>query len=445
MIWNDFLSAGYGCCGGSSSFTDYEQVSDEAKRYKAKATEEGHIILDEDIVKVLGIEDAAELHVVNEGNRIEIYPNIHSLGKIYIEPTSKCNLSCHTCVRRTWKEPMGNMDLHLFDALIEQLKDFKSLHSVMFGGFGEPTFHKDILYMIAKIKSLGVNVEMVTNGTLLDETLLKGLIENGLDTLWVSFDGTSADRFEDIREGANFNAIVKNLKNLKSLNLESAHKVKVGIAFVVMKNNINELKNMDKLIYQIDASKVSISNVFPYSIDMLDEMVCSLNVGDIAPNTFNLKSAFISLPIIDITEATKEPLYELFMKNRNVSIMRNKIGTETSSCRFIKERCTFIRWDGNVAPCMGLLHSYSTYFNYYKTEREVTPYSFGDISKNNLKDIWNSQEYHDFRERVDSFDFSPCFQCGPCQLAEKNLEDCFGNEFPTCGGCLWGQGVIQCP
>jgi len=26
-----------------------------------------------------------------------------------------------------------------------------------------------------------------------------------------------------------------------------------------------------------------------------------------------------------------------------------------------------------------------------------------------------------------------------------NLEDCFGNSAPTCGGCLWAQGLIQCP
>jgi hypothetical protein len=30
-------------------------------------------------------------------------------------------------------------------------------------------------------------------------------------------------------------------------------------------------------------------------------------------------------------------------------------------------------------------------------------------------------------------------------LAEANLEDCLGNTAPACGGCLWAQGVIQCP
>jgi len=30
-------------------------------------------------------------------------------------------------------------------------------------------------------------------------------------------------------------------------------------------------------------------------------------------------------------------------------------------------------------------------------------------------------------------------------MADMNEEDCFANPFPTCGGCLWAMGVIQCP
>jgi dihydroorotate dehydrogenase subfamily 1 len=42
-------------------------------------------------------------------------------------------------------------------------------------------------------------------------------------------------------------------------------------------------------------------------------------------------------------------------------------------------------------------------------------------------------------------DGEACTSCGACELMNNNEEDCFGNKFPTCGGCLWAQGVIQCP
>jgi hypothetical protein len=54
-------------------------------------------------------------------------------------------------------------------------------------------------------------------------------------------------------------------------------------------------------------------------------------------------------------------------------------------------------------------------------------------------------EHLSFRDRVQDFDFAECTICGSCDLAEKNEEDCIGNTFPTCGGCLWAQGVVQCP
>jgi hypothetical protein len=49
------------------------------------------------------------------------------------------------------------------------------------------------------------------------------------------------------------------------------------------------------------------------------------------------------------------------------------------------------------------------------------------------------------RERLLAFDFAPCTVCNSCDMADENLEDCFGSTAPACGGCLWAQGFIQCP
>lgn len=189
----------------------------------------------------MGFAPGANVDVIQDHGRIEILPNIHSLARVYIEPTSRCNLSCQTCIRNTWNEPTGDMDLKIFEKAANKLSRFPHLDSVMFGGFGEPTVHKDILYMIQSIKSLGLKAEMVTNGTLLDEVMLAGLMKSKLDTLWESFDGTMETSFEDIREGASFQKVVDSLKLLQKMNRRSPHKIEIGIAFVVMKKNINDL------------------------------------------------------------------------------------------------------------------------------------------------------------------------------------------------------------
>jgi MoaA/NifB/PqqE/SkfB family radical SAM enzyme len=89
------------------------------------------------------------------------------------------------------------------------------------------------------------------------------------------------------------------------------------------------------------------------------------------------------------------------------------------------------------------MHSYPTYLK--GQNRNVRGHVLSNLTGQDLKSIWETPDYVAFRKRVQEFDFAPCTWCAGCEMAEKNEEDCFGNGFPTCGGCLWAQGVIQCP
>jgi MoaA/NifB/PqqE/SkfB family radical SAM enzyme len=113
------------------------------------------------------------------------------------------------------------------------------------------------------------------------------------------------------------------------------------------------------------------------------------------------------------------------------------------TCPFIKKRSLSVRWDGGISPCPPLLHSHTCFMG--DLERKNRECLFGSLKDHGLLEIWKGPEYTAFRKRVTSFDFSPCASCASCELAESNEGDCFGNPFPTCGGCLWAQGLIRCP
>ncbi len=420
---------------------DSGPVVSRKKSFRIKAGKGACLDVPPDVARKLGLEAGAELELLIDG-RIELRPNIHSLSRVYVEPTSRCNLTCATCIRNTWAEPLGDMDPAVFHRLMTQLKRFPHIESVMFGGFGEPTVHPDILSMIAAVKGLGLRAEMVTNGTRLDDVMLGGLIESRLDTLWVSFDGASEACFEGIREGADYGRVVSSLKRLREMNAKSPHRIEVGIAFVVMKRNIDDLRRIDRLIEAVGANRVSVSNVLPYSAEMEREMICGLAVSLETFSSVPGKTE-ISLPRLDINNLTKDAIFELLRGYDNLTLMGNPVRTEIKSCRFIRERCAFVRWDGKISPCMGLLHDHTTYLN--GNERKIEAYVLGDVMRSDIFDIWSSKEYREFREKVDAFDFSPCHACGGCNHLEANREDCFGSSFPACGGCLWAQGVIQCP
>ena len=42
-----------------------------------------------------------------------------------------------------------------------------AIHSVVFGGFGEPTLHPHLPGMVGELKRQGLRVELISNGTLL--------------------------------------------------------------------------------------------------------------------------------------------------------------------------------------------------------------------------------------------------------------------------------------
>jgi len=402
----------------------------------------GGLTLPARLARKLGANPGERIEIVEERGRIELRPNIHSLARLYIEPTSRCNLACQTCIRNTWNEPMGDMNEATFDRIISGLDRFLHLETVMFGGFGEPLAHPRILEMVRAVKALGFGVEMTTNGTLLQGAMLEGLVRSGLDRLWVSFDSADEARFESIRKGARFRSVVGNLERLQKLNKKRKRPLAVGIAFVVMKKNVDDLVAMDELSRSIGADRIIVSNVLPYSPEMEKEMLCQLTLTT-DTFTFAPGKTEMSLPRLDISPYTREAVLKLLRGYMNLSLMGSSLAAPSRSCRFVAERSTFIRWDGRVSPCMGLLHPYKTYL--YGNERRVSEYSLGDIHHRTLRAIWNSKEYRFFRERVRAFDFSPCHICGGCSLVEENKEDCFGSAFPACGACLWAQGVIQCP
>ncbi|MDD5628286.1 MAG: radical SAM protein [Elusimicrobia bacterium] len=412
-------------------------------REQAEAADELTLRLPAQAARRLGLCAGSRLDVAVERGKVTLRPDIHSLAKVYLEPSSRCNLACRTCIRQTWSEPQGDMSPEVFRKLLKDLRRFPSLESIMLGGFGEPAVHPGLLSMVADLKALGLRVEMVSNGTRLDEAMGRGLLRAGLDRLWISLDGTEAETFEQVRKGARFKDVVRNVKRLREPGRGGAGGIAIGIAFVVTRKNLGDLKAVGAMARKIGADRVSVSNVIPYSLEMELQMACNFAVtlGTLAATSDKVD---IDLPRLDAVESTKEVLWQLLAGGEGLSLMGTQVGARVDECRFIRERCACVRWDGKVAPCMGLMHAHSTFFQ--RSRREVQAYSPGDVTRQSLWEVWNGADYAAFREKVAAFDFSPCHVCGGCHLSEQNLEDCQGNSFPaTCGGCLWAQGIIQCP
>ena len=119
------------------------------------------------------------------------------LRKLYIEPTTKCNLNCRMCFRHTWfDEPICDLSLEDFRKALDTMPS--SVETIFFGGMGEPLFHRDILQMVRLAAETGAEVELLTNGTLLSEELIAGYVrETGCALILVTHSLQQARRIAD--------------------------------------------------------------------------------------------------------------------------------------------------------------------------------------------------------------------------------------------------------
>jgi MoaA/NifB/PqqE/SkfB family radical SAM enzyme len=333
-----------------------------------------------------------------------------------------------------------------FERIFETVQGLSPRPTVFFGGYGEPLIHHKLIEWVKRLKALGARVELITNGLLLTEERSLQLIRAGLDMLWVSLDGASPESYEDVRIGSSLSKVIENLKTLRRIRYKATDidntKPTLGIAFVAMKDNIAELPELLRLGISLGAKQFSISNVLAHTPELHEQVLYKRTIFNTATR-LSSSLPLVSLPRMDSDQLTKDALAEVFARKYRLEIGGYEFNRGVDSCPFIERGSTAIRWDGSVCPCLPLLHTNQNYFE--NRLRRTGTYTVGNVLEKDLLDIWNDQNYANLRERVQRFDFSPCTFCNGCELSTDNQEDCLGNTGLACGGCLWAQGVIQCP
>lgn len=366
------------------------------------------------------------------------------LTKLYVEPTTTCNLDCIMCVRTAWREPIGTMPLATFAALMDEVAALDPPPTVHLSGYGEPMAHPHFLELVRLAKAAGARVEVTSNGTLLTLEMAEALIDLDLDRLVVSIDGVGASHYEEIREHSSYRRVINNLRGLKRLRLRRSGRhgnPQLAIAFVAMKENIDDLALLPQLAVQLGAWEILVSNVVPHTAAMEEQILyhralsaCAYRASRWVPE--------LKLPKMDLEGDALASLGGAYHSTSSFTLLGTSLSARNDYCQFAQEGYAAVRWDGEVAPCLSLLHDHPEYIR--GRRKDVTHHTFGNVNDAPLRAIWASPAFSRFRRDLRAFHFSPCTTCGGCERFPENFEDCTGNGFPTCGGCLWAQGFVQC-
>lgn len=370
-----------------------------------------------------------------------------TLNKLYVEITTHCNLSCEMCIQRVWGEGAHNMPLATFSHLMEQVEALPTPPVIHFGGYGEPMVHPDFLAIVQRAKATGAQVEMTTNGMMLTRQRAEALVELGLDKLVVSVDGVTPDSYSDVRVHGDLDRVIQNLRYLHHLKVRKSGRhgtPRIAIAFVAMKSNIAELPELARLASYIGAWEIKVSNVIPHTPEMETEILYeeALRAATFRQSRWAVN---MSLPRIDLNPTTTPALHDVYDSRVSLTWMGRSWSERTNYCRFAHEGFAVVRADGEVSPCLSLSHTHPEYT--HGRRRVIRQHGFGNVQEQDLGAIWHSDAFAQFRQQVRDFEFSPCTNCSNegCQHFSSNVSDCTEHSFPTCGGCLWAQGIVDCP
>jgi len=332
--------------------------------------------------------------------------------QIQLHLTNFCNLKCFFCPTRTLIDksrlnPKNELTTDAWLTIIKQGEELNVKEWHICGG-GEPFFFKDkAVSVIHKIKELHRHCEIITNGTLFDEEMIRNFVQIDVDKITFSIDGSHARIHESIRGVSCFDMIKDNLK-LFCYWKKKLHKNKPRIAFhVVMCNkNYRNLEDIVKLAQKTGAEDVLINalNIWSDKIKALElhekqktELKSILVKADkyARKHTINTNiPEFIELNLFDIANVMDKSIYV-------------KSGSEKS---LLNAAC-FMPWynmsvfsDGECKPCFIL--------------KQQGP----SLKKDSLKSIWQGDFFNTLRNDMISNKMrSDCSKCNPWSFY-KNKE-----------------------
>lgn len=420
-------------------------------------------------------------------------------SKLFVEVTTRCNLNCFMCVKQNQGSEVveGNLSPELFSRLEPVLPHLEAL---ILNGIGEPLLNPHLESFIARARKLMPSdgwIGFQTNGLLMTKLRAIALVDAGLDKVCISIDAISPEQFKKMREGGEVDAIEMALSALNSARtLCNRPEVKIGIEFVAMRSNISGLPETLEWAAGRGASFAIITHVLPYDEQHAHEaLYCNIsdktielynswrrtaikagidiqryaevrwkysrtkdeqavvNMVDAMKDAAEQQGIMLDMnKLLRVEERRLEEIGEIFKAAEAVA---QRTGMELRlpgialkeqrKCSFVEEGSAFVSWSGDISPCYFLWHRYECFASGWN--QTVKPKVFGNIWEQDIVQIWQNQEFTNFRNDVLAYDYPSCSSCGlaPCDYVqtEEFEQDCHIRSVP-CGSCLWCTGVFQC-
>ena len=261
---------------------------------------------------------------------------------IKIDPSPICNLRCPDCKQSNpeFKKKFNEKMTLTLDNLKKVIEPISSqLLGVSLSLNGDPFTNKHISELISYLHKKKISVNFPTNFSVeFSDDEINSIISSGLDTLYISLDGTNEDSYKKYRVGGNFELVKNNVIRFQGIKRKLKTKRPNLIwKFVVFEHNRDEVELVKELYkdWHFDSYRIDLS----------------------------FTSEFV----------------------RNKQKEQGKKTSEKKKKCFWLWNTFMVLWDGTVYPCCN-----------WNFETEI--FHLGNAFENNITDIWNSQPYRTLRQ-----------------------------------------------
>ncbi len=331
-----------------------------------------------------GIKFSLNLLSLEVSNGLELSRVYGQPKHVQIEITTHCNFHCPMCSRTVW-------DNHNFLKNPKHMafQDFKKIvlklpycESINLQGAGESLLNPDLVNMVRFCKKNSIRTCLITNASVLSEQLGRNLILSGLGEIYFSLDSADAKLFRKIRVGAEFSKVIHNIRRFVKLKSQLNSKTPfIGVRVSVFKENIYEIPRILELVNHLGIRHATLKNM--------------------------IKTSTWPTPINVLSKKQRSLLKKCQNYGRNLGMHVHIAfpplitGSEKKRVRCWKAwKSVYITVDGGVLPCC-----------LFPNGRRAV---YGNILKQDFKEIWNNAMYKSLRER----------------LKNRNL-------YPLCEICAW--------
>jgi len=175
---------------------------------------------------------------------------------INLDLTTACNHYCHHCIDLDLLNNGRKMDLESTQILVNKLIEH-GLKSVIVIGGGEPTVHPQFAEIVAFLKSKGLQVGIVSNGTRLYQLIKVAPLLKEKDWMRLSLDAATDESFAVIHNSKSPKKLSQIVREVKEMR-EQRDGFAMGFSFLVLHeefrgnntslcNNIKEIPGAAKL------------------------------------------------------------------------------------------------------------------------------------------------------------------------------------------------------